>query len=139
MSYSENLLYQMKYFPEIMKSYRFTADRAVKIEKECLEGEKTFVYILLTGEKTVAETVEELFLVRIPEQMQGCGFCTVEYSLQDEVFYSQEGLWVRTMHSFYDGICCRQLLPLPFGKSSGRCDKKVTCAVSVRKQGTGFV
>ena len=48
MSYSENLLYQMKYFPEIMKSYRFTADRAVKIEKECLEGEKTFVYILLT-------------------------------------------------------------------------------------------
>ncbi len=109
MSYSENLLYQMKYFPEIMKSYRFTADRAVKIEKECLEGEKTFVYILLTGEKTVAETVEELFLVRIPEQMQGCGFCTVEYSLQDEVFYSQEGLWVRTMHSFYDGICCHYL------------------------------
>lgn len=109
MSYSENLLYQMEYFPEIMKSYRFTANQAVKIQKECLEDEKTFVYILLTGGKTVSETVEELFSLRIPEQMQGYGSCTVEYSLQDEVFCSREGLWVRTMHSFYDGVCCHYL------------------------------
>lgn len=100
LNYVENILFQNENYPSIVESYSMDYEVLLDENSEISDIEKEYIYIWIHGNKTITESLEELFSFHIPQSRLCQNSCILEYSIQDEIDEINGIMRVKTTHSF---------------------------------------